>query len=90
MAWGFSNIVPNSGNNNPYEPEFSTYPPLVIADPLDPETIWNTLEDPKKVWILTSFELSVNSNKPPEPDRAILNVPGNMLSLYLALSTLNS
>ena len=34
-----------------------------------------------------SFELSVSCNNPPDPDRAKLNDPWNILSLYLALST---
>ena len=80
-----------SGKNKPYDPDPGAYPEFAaIALPSEPDTIWNTLFEPIKVWTLTSFELSVNSNKPPEPDNFILKVPGNNFSLYLALSTDNA
>ena len=59
IADGFKRIVPKSGKTKPYEPDPATYPPPVIADPLDPETNWNTLVEPINVFTDTSFELSV-------------------------------
>ena len=47
IAAGFSNTVPNSGNNKPYEPELLTNPPPDTELPYEPDTIWNTLEEPK-------------------------------------------
>ena len=49
IAEQFNNIVAISGKNNPYEPESDVYPPPEIPEPFEPDTIWNTLEEPKKV-----------------------------------------
>ena len=58
IAVGFNKIVAISGKNKPYEPESGVYPPPEIPEPFDPDTIWYTLDEPKKVWRATSFELS--------------------------------
>jgi hypothetical protein len=91
IAAGFNNITPKSGNTNPYEPEFGTYPLFGSepAVPFEPEISWSTLDDPKNVFTETSFELSVNCIILfPEPDNVRFKVPGNKDSLYLALSKL--
>ena len=75
-ASGFKRIVPNSGNTNPYEPEFSTYPLPENAFPFDPETNWYTLDEPTKVFTKTSFELSVKCTSPLVPVNFKFKDPG--------------
>ena len=36
----FNKIVPISGKNKPYEPEFVVYPVPEYAEPFDPDTTW--------------------------------------------------
>ena len=87
IAAGFNKIVPISGKYKPYEPELVTYPVEPTELPFEPEIIWNTLLDPKKVATDCTPELSVKVTFPPDPEILKLKVPGNNFSLYLALST---
>ena len=88
IASGLIKIVPKSGNTKPYDPELATYPLFANdpAVPLDPETNWKYLEDPKNWLTLLSLESSVKWIVPPVPDKVKFKEPGNKLSLYWALS----
>ena len=55
----FNKIVPISGNNQPYDPEFKLYPAevtklvAVVWTPAEPEINWNTLPASLNVWDAT-------------------------------------